>query len=276
MNTFHDLLTRYGTARGMRVDDREWLMLLELDPARAARVMSHLAVLAAEDTALRIAAEALDTLRAAGDRADATGSAGVRATAGIATFTERVAAARARAWHCWSEVLVPPLTDAGVLRAVTRCTGVARPPRSWTTGAVRLPDSAIVYPAWIATRRRVAGVPVIRLDADTCQCLAADLRKSRFAVPATILVDRDRPLVVLGADDLEHAWSLDAALIHADTDGCFTLSGDGWPWRPDPGPAGIEASRNGGARHSSDPARPHRRDTSPVPARGGHLRLVTP
>ena len=110
---------------------------------------------------------------------------------------------------------------------------MSRPPRTWTAGTVTLGDVGGRYPALIATRRRRAGRPIVRLDADTCRRIATDLATTcggdshrsdltRLA-PATILVDADRPILVLGADDLEQAWRRGAELVHADADGLYRL-----------------------------------------------------
>jgi hypothetical protein len=242
---------------------------------RASRAMTQLAILAAEDAALSISADALDALRAAMGRTDATASAGFAAAAEVAGFAEHVAAARIRAWDCWTEVLVPLLTDAGVLHVETRPPLPTMPPRTWTTGTVLPAGSAMTYPARIAARRRVAGNPVIRLDVDTCRRLAADVRDTSCPVPPTILVDRDRPVVVLGAADLDHAWRADAAMIYADADGFYTLTGDGWLWRTGPSTDASGRRAHSGVRHISDPAQSDIRRTSLVSVRAAHLRLVT-
>ena len=45
MNQLLDLINRYAAPAGYRVNPREWLMLLELDPDTAARTINHLAIL---------------------------------------------------------------------------------------------------------------------------------------------------------------------------------------------------------------------------------------
>ena len=120
MNTLLDLLTHYATESGFTVDDREWLMLLEVDPARAAHAMTQLAILAAEDTALRIATDALDALLAALDRSEASVAATFAAAADVAAFQERMNTARERAWQCWTDIVQPLLIDATVLHRVMR------------------------------------------------------------------------------------------------------------------------------------------------------------
>ncbi len=226
MNNLHDLLSRYATADGFTVHQREWLMLLEVDPTRAAQALTHLAILAAEDLALGYAADALDAVPAASHRADASPAVSHTAAAQIATFHERMTTARSTAATVWTDVIVPLLVDADVLQPAPQPTVSPRPPRTWTTDTVRLPDSPRRYPAQVAARRHRNGRPIARFDADTCRRLAADTVGQ--PLPPLILVDRDRPTLVLGARDLEHAWRVGARLVHPDPDGLYHL-GDDWP-----------------------------------------------
>jgi hypothetical protein len=161
----------------------------------------------------------------------------------MAAFAERLAAVRQRAWAVWTDRVVPLLRDAGVLHGICQAAaGVSRPPRTWAAGTVALGHVGGGYPAQIATRRRRAGRPIVRFDADTCRRIAADLTTTRSdshrsyptrLAPATILVDADRPILVLGADDLEQAWRRSAALVHADADGLYRLDSRHWPWQLD-------------------------------------------
>jgi hypothetical protein len=238
MNTLHDLLQRYATADGYTVDCREWLMLLEVDPVRAAQTLTHLAILAAEDLALQYAADALDAVLAASHRADASPAASHTAAAQIAAFTERMSAARTAAATIWATTIVPLLRDADVLHKADQTTLVGCPPRTWATGVVRLSGTDRTYPAQIAARRHRLGRPIVRFDRDTCRRLATDL--AGRPVPPLILIDADRPILVLGARDLEHAWRLDARLVHPDRDGLYHL-GDAWAFYLD-GPASSRAT----------------------------------
>ena len=79
MNQLLDLINRYAAPAGYRVNPREWLMLLELDPDTAARTINHLAILAAEDDALRIAGHGQAALTAAHAHNSATATAATAA-----------------------------------------------------------------------------------------------------------------------------------------------------------------------------------------------------
>ena len=231
MNALHDLLHRYAAADGYTVNDREWLMLLEIDPIRAAHAITHLAILAAEDLALRYATEALDAIIAASRRADASASASHTAAAEIAAFTERITAARSRTAAIWTGTVVALLRDADILHAAARPAAPHCPPRTWADTTVRLPGTDRTYPARVATRRRRCGQPIVGFDTDTCRRIATDLghhpATGSASRPPLILADRDRPILVLGAADLEDAWQAGARIVHPDRDGFYHL-GDAW------------------------------------------------
>jgi len=201
---------------------------LELDPERAAHTMTQLAILAAEDTAIALATEALDILHHT-----ITGngtSAGYTAAATVAAFRERITAARSRAWICWTSQLVDLLTDAGVL--LPRQPQHSASPRTWTRGILRLPASGRLFPAQIARRRHIRGTPILRVDTGTCRQLAATLSATEHRqLRPTVLADRDRPVAVFGATNIQQAWRAGAEVICADADGMVTLTGRAWPWQ---------------------------------------------
>jgi hypothetical protein len=242
MNQFRDLLARYADTDGLRVDTREWLMLLELDPATAARVMTHLAVLAAEDLTLTLAAQAQAALDDAAGRADACATAHDAARSDIAGYAARITAARDRALAIWADTIRPLLTDLDVLHPAAT-TRVVRAPRTWTDGWVKLPGVGSAYPASIATRRRHTGYPIVRFDRHTCERIAADLAAAQAAdprrhgpahlLPAAILADADTVVLTVGADSLEDAWTADATVLIPDADGLYPLGARRWPWQID-------------------------------------------
>jgi hypothetical protein len=258
MNTFHDLLDRYANPDGLRVDAREWLMLLELDPHTAVKAMTHLAILAAEDLTLQFAARAHAALAAAGTRADACPTATAAAQADLTAFADRITAARGRAFTIWTERIRPLLLDVGVLVQATTA-AVSCPPRTWVNGWVRLPgigDRA--YPASIATRRRHTGYPIVRFDRTTCDQIAADISAARTAdphrygaanlLPPAILTDADQSVLTIGADTVEQAWARDASVLCPDPDGLYLLGARRWPWQIDTNERTVQRTRHSAPR----------------------------
>jgi hypothetical protein len=228
MNSLMNLLARYAAADRLRVDAREWLLFLELDPTRAAEVLRHLTILAAEDTAIVFTAAAADALRAAAGRGATPGGADP-AVASLHGVGHRLAQAHQRAATIWSTQLLPQLVQACVL---TPSTGPDRPPECWQPATVSLPESTAWYPAQVATRRHRGSHRQVRVTLSTCRRVAGDLATSgRWQPdPPLIVVDDDRPALLIGVDDLDTAWARDADVTVTDTAGRVTLPTH-WPWR---------------------------------------------
>jgi hypothetical protein len=271
MNTFHDLLQNYATRSGLRVDAREWLMLLELDPRTAATAMTQLAILAAEDLTVTLTEQAAAAITTAALRTDTRAEAGLDAAAAwadLTAFTRRIETARMRAWTIWTDTVVPLLTAACVLLEAPAVT-VRRPPHRSAAGWVRLPGVGSGYPAQVAVRRRHTGYPVVRFDLDTCRRIAADITTARntdpnqhgpaHLLPAAVLIDGDQPVLTVGADTTERAWRTGAAVLLPDTDGRYALGSRHWPWQLDvsaasfdqPGPAATASPRHRSTRRRS-------------------------
>ena len=239
MNQLLDLINRYVAPAGYRVNPREWLMLLELDPDTAARTINHLAILTAEDDALRIAAHgqaALTTAHHHNSHSDGGDCGAVPAPAALAAFTGRMTSASDRAWTAWHQILIPQLRDACVLTDTPPA-----PPtltnRRWADTRLRLADLDAAYPGQIAARRQHSAAPIVRFTLDVCRRIAADLHThdphDHLGLLPVVLVDADQPVLVTAADDLDAAWRGNATILLPDRDGWWPLGSRQWPWRTD-------------------------------------------
>jgi hypothetical protein len=247
MNSLMHLLTRYAAADRLRVDAREWLLFLELDPTRASEVLAHLAILAAEDTGIAFTTAAADALRCGAERGNTPRTADP-AVVSVTSLGKRLAHAHHRAAGIWSTRLLPQLVQACVL---TPTPDPAPHLHGWQIGTVWLPGSATRYPAQTTTRHRHVQRHV-RVSLATCQRLAADLAAGRGwqPDPPLIVADNDRPALLIGADDLDTAWARDADVAVTDTAARVTFP-EHWPWQTDTAPARLAA-----ARAHVQPARP--------------------
>ena len=239
MNQLIDLINRYAAPAGYRVNPREWLMLLELDPDTAARTINHLAILAAEDDALRIAGHGHAALTAAHTNDDNNGgdSGTASAPAALTGFTARMTSASDRAWTAWHQILIPLLRDACVLTD----TPPAPAPlagRRWADTRLRLPGLDATYPGQVAARRQHTTAPIVRFTLDVCRAIAADIHAHdadhHLGLPPVVLVDADRPIVVAAASDLDAAWRDNASILQPDPDGWWPLGSRQWPWHAAP------------------------------------------
>jgi hypothetical protein len=156
----------------------------------------------------------------------------------------------------WTEQLVPQLMQACVLTLAP-----ARPPqpRHWTAAVVGLPGSSARYPARVDNRRHRGPAPLTRAQLSTCARIAEDIATNRVWRPARplIVMDTDRPALVLGAVDLETAWARDGVVAVADPAGWVTFTPD-WPWHTQ-----ATAIRP----HPHPPSRHRRRSLAPAPTR---------
>jgi hypothetical protein len=231
MNPLTDLLSRYAAHDQLCVDAREWLLLLELDPIRAADTMRQLAILAAEDTIIATTNIALDALHAGRQRGDTSRPANEAdaAAASLHRLSDAVAGARQRAAAIWTGQLVPDLVQACVL---TPAPAPLAEPRRWTHTVVGLPGCDTRYPAQIAAGRSRTATPTTRVQLATCARIADDLANDAPWQPERPLVvmDADRPAHVLGTSDLETAWARDSCVAVADPAGWVTFA-PSWPWR---------------------------------------------
>jgi hypothetical protein len=226
MNTLMNLLARHAASHRLHVDAREWLLFLELDPTRAANVLQHLAILAAEDTGIASAYAAGDALRSAAQRANTPAGVDAAAVIRLDALGQRLSQARDRADTVWTSHLLPQLVQACVL--TNRAAG--RPPRSWLPGTAALPAGESRYPAQIASRRHRNSRRYVRLTMSTCQQLAADVTFAGWPPPRPLIVmDDDRPVLLIGADDLDTAWARDADVAATDRHGRVVMPVD-WPW----------------------------------------------
>lgn len=233
MNHLVDLINRYAASSGLRVDIREWLMLLELDPDTAARVVTHLAVLAAEDDALRIAGHGGTALTAAHRPIGPDNDTDGLARRQLAGFTARLTSANDRAWTAWNQILIPLLRDACVLTDTPSRVGVPIA-RRWIDTTVRLPGLPTTYPAQVAQRRQHRCAPIVRFTLEVCRAIAADIDThdphQHLHLRPAVLVDHDEAIVVAAADSLDTAWAADAAVLQPDSDGRWPLGSRTWPW----------------------------------------------
>jgi len=259
MNQLIDLINRYAAPAGYHVNPREWLMLLELDPDTAARTISHLAILAAEDDALRIAGHGQVALTAAhahtsdsGDGDESSNSGTAPAPGVLAGFTARMNSASDRASTAWDEIFIPLLRDACVLTdtppAPPTLTG-----RRWADTRLRLAGLDAAYPGQVAARRHRATAPIVRFTLDVCRTIAADLHaqdpQQQLGLPPVVLVDGDQPVLVVASSDLDCAWRRNATIVLPDPDGLWPLGSRQWPWRADP-TASIAQPRREVRRHT--------------------------
>jgi hypothetical protein len=249
MNQLLDLINRYAAPAGYRVNPREWLMLLELDPDTAARTINHLAILTAEDDALRIAAHgqaALTTAHHHNSHSDGGDCGAVPAPAALAAFTGRMTSASDRAWTAWHQILIPQLRDACVLTDTPPA-----PPtltnRRWADTRLRLADLDAAYPGQIAARRQHSAAPIVRFTLDVCRRIAADIHAHdphhHLGLPPVVLADADQPILVAAANDLDAAWRDNATILQPDRDGCWPLGSRQWPWHADAAAVTAEPRR---------------------------------
>jgi hypothetical protein len=259
MNPLIDLINRYAAPAGYRVNPREWLMLLELDPDTAAGTISQLAILDAEDAALRIADHGHAALTAAyahsnntraNDASSPDDAARVPTPAALTAFTARMTSASDRAFTAWHQVLIPLLRDACVLTD----TPPARPAlagRRWAESRLRLAGLDATYPGQIAARRPHATAPIVRFTLDVCRAIAADLNAHdphhHLGLPPVVLIDADQPVLVVAADNLDAAWHSNATTVQPDPDGWWPLGSRQWPWHAGPTTAPVATRHR--ARH---------------------------
>jgi hypothetical protein len=273
MNELIDLINRYAAPAGYRVNPREWLMLLELDPDTAARTINHLAILTAEDAALRIAGHGQAALTAAHSQNthnDGGDCGAVSAPAPLAVFTGRMNSASDRAWTAWHQIFIPQLRDACVLTDTPPA-----PPtltsRRWVDTRLRLAGLDAAYPGQIAARRQHPAAPIVRFTLDVCRTIAADIGAHdphhHLGLPPAVLVDGDRPVLVAAADDLDAAWRRNATILQPDPDGWWPLGSRQWPWHAEP-TAMVAQPRHGVRRHTvARSISPRRASTSTVATR---------
>jgi hypothetical protein len=258
MNPLTDLLARFADQQQLRVDAREWLLLLELDPILAADTLRQLAILNAEDSIIATTTTALDALHAATLRGDAhrQGGDAEQAATSLHRFGDTVTAARQRAAVIWTGRLVPHLVQACVLTPAP-AHGEPAPPRRWTHTVVALPGCETRYPAQVAAGRSRTPTSVTRLQLATCAAVADDLATNQQWQPdrPLIVMDTDRPALVLGATDLETAWARDGLVAVTDPAGWVTVTPD-WPWR----------SHTASIRPHPRPAHQHNRPALAPPA----------
>ena len=258
MNQLIDLINRYATPAGYRVNPREWLMLLELDPDTAARTINHLAILAAADDALRIAGHghaALAAAHANNAHTDDNGEAGAASTPGALTgFTARMTSATDRAWTAWHQIFIPLLHDACVLTDTPPAPVPVLTGRRWADTHLHLAGLNAAYPGQIAARRHHTAAPIVRFTLDVCRRIAADIhaqdRHHHLGLPPVVLVDADQPVLVAAADDLDAAWRGNAAILLPDRDGCWPLGSRQWPWHADAA-AATAGPRRAVRRHTA-------------------------
>jgi hypothetical protein len=221
-------------------------MLLELDPDTAAGTISQLAILDAEDAALRIADHGHAALAAAHAHSNNTranfvsspdDAARVPTPAGLTAFTARMTSASDRAFTAWHQILIPLLRDACVLTD-TPPAGPALAGRRWADTRLRLAGLDATYPGQIAARRHHATGPIVRFTLDVCRAIAADLHAHdphhHLGLQPVVLIDADQPVLVAAADNLDAAWRSNATTLQPDPDGWWPLGSRQWPWRADP------------------------------------------
>ena len=258
MNQLLDLINRYAAPAGCRVNPREWLMLLELDPDTAARTINHLAILTAEDVGLRVVGHGHAALTAArahahdsSDGDESSGSGPAPVPVALAAFTGRMTSASDRAWTAWHQILIPMLRDACVLTDTPPV-----PPtltdRRWADTRLRLAGLDAAYPGQIAARRQHAAAPIVRFTLDVCRAIGADIHARdphhHLGLPPVVLVDADQPVLVAAAGDLDAAWHGNATVLLPDPDGWWPLGSHQWPWHADS--ATIAQPRRGVRRHT--------------------------
>jgi hypothetical protein len=246
MNQLIDLINRYAAPAGYRINPREWLMLLELDPDTAACTINHLAILTAEDDALRIVGHGQAALTAARTHSVGGDCGAVLAPADLAAFTGRMTSASDRAWTAWHQILIPQLRDACVLTD----TPLAPPTltnRRWTDTRLRLAGLDVDYPGQVAARRQHATAPIVRFTLDVCRRIAADIHAHdahhHLGLSPVVLVDGDQPVLVTAADDLDAAWRGNATILLPDPDGWWPLGSRQWPWRTAPTTSNAQPRR---------------------------------
>jgi hypothetical protein len=277
MNQLLDLINRYAAPAGYHVNPREWLMLLELDQDTAARTINHLAILAAEDDALRIASLGHAALAAAhthlsdsgdGDESsESSESSPAPAPAALTRLTARMTSASDRAWTAWHQIFIPLLSDACVLTDTAPIPAPAPVAgRRWADTHLHLAGLDDGYPGQIAVRRQHLTAPIVRFTLDVCRRIADDIHAHdphhHLRLPPVVLLDADQPVLVAGADDLDAAWRGNATILLPDPDGWWPLGSRQWPWHADAAAATAEprravrrhtATRAATPRHASMP-----------------------
>ena len=266
MNQLLDLINRYAAPAGYRVNPREWLMLLELDPDTAGRTINHLAILTAEDDALRIVGHGRAALAGAhahsgnadsddgGDSGDSGGNGEIEIAvppAALTGFTARMTSASDRAFTAWHQILVPLLRDACVLTDAPPASP-ALTNRRWADTRLRLAGLDAAYPGQVAARRQHAMAPIVRFTLSVCRTIAADIHAQdthhHLGLPPVVLVDADQPVLVIAASDADAAWRGNASILLPDRDGWWPLGSRQWPWRT--APTASPQPRRGVRRHT--------------------------
>jgi len=278
MNQLLDLINRYAAPAGYRANPREWLMLLELDPDTAARTINHLAILTAEDDALRIADRGRAALTSVhthngnnsrrGDSGNDGASGLTSAPAALTAFTARMTSASDRAWTAWHQILIPQLRDACVLTD----TPPAPAPlagRRWADTRLRLAGLEATYPGQFAARRQHATAPIVRFTLDVCRAIAADIHAHdphhHLGLSPVVLIDADQPVLVAATSDLDAAWRRNATILLPDPDGWWPLGSRQWPWHAAPTATITEPGR-GVRRHTVARSVSPRRTPTPTAA----------
>jgi len=271
MNQLIDLINRYAAPAGYRVNTREWLMLLELDPDTAARTINQLAILTAEDHALRIAGHgqaALAAARTHNTHSDGDDRGAVSTPAALAAFTARMTSASDRAFTAWHQILIPQLRDACVLTD-TPPTPPTITNRRWAHTRLRLDGLDAAYPGQIAARRQHATTPIVRFSLDVCRTIATDIHahdpQHHLGLSPIVLVDADQPLLITAAEDLDAAWRGNATILLPDPDGWWPLGSRQWPWHAAPTATITEPGR-GVRRHTVARSVSPRRTPTPTAA----------